>query len=87
MRTAGGPPVLPGGTPRCMCSRCWPMLARPRWTRWTWISGCFDVLPTVVLDGRTRSQHSITLKGLTVALGFGELRHVVNLAAEYAAPL
>jgi hypothetical protein len=49
----------------------------------------FYVLPTAVLDGRTRSQHSITLrtlKGLTAALGFGELRQAVNLAAEQAAP-
>jgi len=50
----------------------------------------FYVLPTAVLDGRTRSQHSITLKtleGLTAALGFGELRQAVNLAAEPAGPL
>lgn len=48
----------------------------------------FYVLPTAVLDGRTRSQHSITLKtleGLTAALGFSELRQAVNLAAEPAA--
>jgi len=50
----------------------------------------FCVLPTAVLDGRTRSQHLITLKtleGLTVAVGFGELRHAVNVAAGPAAPL
>ena len=49
----------------------------------------FYVLPTAVLDGRARSQHSITLKtleGLTAALGFGELRQAVNLAAEPAGP-
>lgn len=50
----------------------------------------FYVMPTAVLDGRTRSQHSITLKtleGLIAALGFGELRQAVNLAAEPATPL
>jgi hypothetical protein len=49
----------------------------------------FYVLPTAVLDRRTRSQHSITLttlKGLTAALGFGELRQAVNQAAEQAEP-
>ena len=49
----------------------------------------FYLLPTAVLDGRARSQHSITLKtleGLTAALGFGELRQAVNLAAEPAGP-
>ena len=46
-----------------------------------WVS---YVRSTAVLDGRTRSQHSITLKtleGLTAALSFGELRQAVNLAA------
>jgi hypothetical protein len=49
----------------------------------------FYVLPTAVLDGRTRSQHSITLKtleGLTRAVSFTELRQAVNMAAEPAAP-
>jgi hypothetical protein len=49
----------------------------------------FYVLPTAVLDGRTRSQHSIslkTVKGLTAALSFGKLRQAVNLAAGPAAP-
>jgi hypothetical protein len=49
----------------------------------------FYVLPTVVLDGRTRSQHSITLKtlqGLTAVAGFGGLRQAVQLAAEPAGP-
>ncbi len=48
----------------------------------------FYVLPTAVLDGRTRSQHSITLRtleGLTAAVSFGGLRQAVNLAAESAA--
>ncbi len=47
----------------------------------------FYVLPTAVPDGRTRSQHSITLKalqGLTRAVIFGELRQAVKLAAESA---
>ena len=47
----------------------------------------FYVLPTAVLDTRTRSQHSITLKtlqGLTTAVGFGELREAVGLAAKPA---
>ncbi len=49
----------------------------------------FYVLPTAVLDGRTRSQHSITLKTLerlTTAVSFGGLRQAVNLAAGLAAP-
>jgi hypothetical protein len=49
----------------------------------------FYVLPTVVLDGRTRSQHSITLKtlqGLTAVAGFSGLRQAVQLAAESAGP-
>src|SRR5262249_55190326 len=49
----------------------------------------FYVLPTAVLDGRTRSQHSITLRtleGLTAAVSFGELRQAVNLAAEPVSP-
>ena len=49
----------------------------------------FYVLPTAVLDGRTRSQHSITLKtlqGLTAVAGFGGLRQAVQLAAESAGP-
>ena len=49
----------------------------------------FYVLPTVILDGRTRSQHSITLKtlqGLTAVVGFGGLRQAVQLAAESAGP-
>lgn len=48
----------------------------------------FYVLPTAVLDGRTRSQHSITLKtlqGLAEAVSFGGLRQAVNQAAEPAA--
>ena len=48
----------------------------------------FYVLPTAVLDGRTRSQHSITLRtleGLTAAVSFVGLRQAVNLAAEPAA--
>ena len=50
----------------------------------------FYVLPTAVLDGRARSQHSITLKtlqALTGAVGFASLRQAVCLAAEPAAPL
>jgi hypothetical protein len=49
----------------------------------------FYVLPTAVLDGRTRSQHSITLKtlqGLTAAVSFGNLRQAVDLAAKRPAP-
>jgi hypothetical protein len=49
----------------------------------------FYVLSTAVLDGRTRSQHSITLKtleGLTAAVRFGELRQAVNLAAGPVTP-
>jgi hypothetical protein len=49
----------------------------------------FYVLPTAVLDGRTRSQHSITLKtlqGLTAAVGFGEVCQAVHEAAEPAGP-
>jgi hypothetical protein len=41
----------------------------------------FYVLPTSVLDARTRSQHSITLKTLeelTAAVGFSELRETVQ---------
>jgi hypothetical protein len=41
----------------------------------------FYVLPTVGLDARTRSQHSITLKtlqGLTAVVGFGGLRQAVQ---------
>jgi hypothetical protein len=48
----------------------------------------FYVLPTAVLDGRTRSQHSVTLRtleGLTAAVSFGGLRQTVNLAAGPAA--
>jgi hypothetical protein len=51
--------------------------------------GVFYVLPTAVLNGLTRSQHSITLKtleGLTAAVSFGELLQEVNQAAEPAAP-
>lgn len=47
----------------------------------------FYVLPTAVLDGRTRSQHSITLRTLetlTAAIGFAELRQAVDLAADPA---
>jgi hypothetical protein len=47
----------------------------------------FHVVPTAVLDGRARNQHSITLKtreGLTPVVSFGELRQVVNRAAEPA---
>jgi hypothetical protein len=43
----------------------------------------FYVLPTEVLDSRTRSQHSITLRtlqGLTAAVGFSELRQAVEAA-------
>ncbi|MGH3201343.1 MAG: hypothetical protein ACRDP5_04705 [Streptosporangiaceae bacterium] len=49
----------------------------------------FYVLPTAVLDGRTRSQHSITLRtleGLTAAVGFAGLRKAVELAAPTPAP-
>jgi hypothetical protein len=49
----------------------------------------FYVLPTAVLDGRTRSQHSITLKtlqGLTAVVRFSGLRQAVQLAAESAGP-
>ena len=45
----------------------------------------FYVLPTAVLDGRTRSQQSITLKtlkALTTETGFGKLREAVALAAK-----
>ncbi len=45
----------------------------------------FYVLPTAVLDGRIRSQHSITLTtlaALTTAVGFSDLREAVELAAE-----
>ena len=45
----------------------------------------FYVLATTVLDERTRSQHSITLRtleGLTTALGFGELAVGVERAAK-----
>jgi hypothetical protein len=48
----------------------------------------FYALPTAILDGRTRSQHSITLKtlkGLAKAVGFGELHEAVKLAAEHTA--
>jgi hypothetical protein len=31
---------LRGGTPTCMCLRCWPIPTRPRWIRWTRVSGC-----------------------------------------------
>jgi len=47
----------------------------------------FYVLPTAVLDGRARSQHSITLKtlqGLTAVVGFSGLRQAVQRAAESA---
>ncbi len=47
----------------------------------------FYVLPTAVLDGRIRSQHSITLTtlaALTTAVGFSDLREAVELAAEPA---
>jgi len=47
----------------------------------------FYVLPTAILDGRTRSQQSITLRTLetlTTAVGFAELRQAVNLAADPA---
>jgi hypothetical protein len=50
----------------------------------------FYVLPTAVLDGRTRSQHSImlrTLEGLTKVVRFAELREAVDLAAEPAVSL
>ena len=49
----------------------------------------FYVLPTAVLDGRTRSQHSITLKtlqGLTAAVGFGEVCQAVHKTAEPPGP-
>ena len=49
----------------------------------------FYVLPTAVLHGRTRSQHSITLKtlqGLTAVVGFGGLLQAVQLAAKSAGP-
>ena len=48
----------------------------------------FYVLPTAILDDRTRSQQSITLKtlkGLATGIGFGELREAVKLAAEHTA--
>jgi len=48
----------------------------------------FYVLSTAVLDGRTRSQHSITLRtleNLTVAIRFGELAAAVHGAAESTA--
>jgi hypothetical protein len=47
------------------------------------------VLPTAVLDGHTRSQHSITLRTmheLTAAVGFGGLRQAVHKASEQAGP-
>lgn len=47
----------------------------------------FYVLPTAVLDSRARSQHSITLKtlkDLTTATSFGELREAVTLAIKPA---
>jgi hypothetical protein len=47
----------------------------------------FYVLATAVLDGRTRSQHSInlrTLAGITPAVGFSDLREAVGRAAEPA---
>jgi hypothetical protein len=47
----------------------------------------FYVLPTAILDGRTRSQQSITLRTLetlATAVGFAELRQAVNLAADPA---
>jgi hypothetical protein len=47
----------------------------------------FYVLPTAVLDARTRSQDSITLKTLqelTIATGFSGLREAVALAARAA---
>jgi hypothetical protein len=49
----------------------------------------FYVLPTAVLDGHTRSQHSITLRTLhelTAAVGFGGLRQAVHKASEQAGP-
>ena len=45
----------------------------------------FYVLATSVLDARTRSQHSITLRtlaGLTAAVTFGDLAAAVHTAAE-----
>jgi hypothetical protein len=47
---------------------------------------CFFVLPTRVLDARTRSQHSITLKSLTVLVGepvpYSGLSEAVKLAGK-----
>jgi hypothetical protein len=49
----------------------------------------FYVLPTEVLDSRTRGQHSITLRtlqALTEAVGFSDLRDAVHAAHPAALP-
>ena len=79
-RTAGDSPKSPDGTPRCVFA----LLAHTdkatvdplNLDQWV-----FYVLPTAVLDGRTRSQHSITLRtleGMAAAVCFGELRQAVE---------
>ena len=48
----------------------------------------FYVIPTAVLDRRTRSQRSITLKTLeelTTAIGFGDLREAVSALSAHTA--